>query len=159
MASRLRKIPTLASPRSYKSASRIQVPFKPSIVSTSSNSDYQRCFTSSSRKMGAEQLLQPFQSRRTFYALEASSTISDDKINEIVHAVVKHTPSSFNSQSTRVLVLLANEHKKLWEEIVKPAVKAVAPPEAWEGSEKKLTGFANAYGSVRCPLPGQCPTH
>lgn len=98
--------------------------------------------------MGADDIISGFKSRRTYYNLEASSPISDDKIHEIVQAAIKHTPSSFNSQSTRVVVLLADQHKKLWEEIVKPAVKAVAPPEAWEGSEKKLTGFANAYGSV-----------
>ena len=39
---------------------------------------------------------------------------------------IKNAPSSFNSQSTRVVVLLGDEHTKLWEEIVKPAVKAVA---------------------------------
>ena len=103
--------------------------------------------------MGADDLIQAYKKRRTYYNLKASSTISDDKIHQIVQDAVKHTPSSFNSQSTRVVVILADEHKKLWETIVKPAVKAVAPPEAWEASEKRLSGFANAYGTVGQPLP------
>ena len=98
--------------------------------------------------MGCEQLLDGFKTRRTYYQLESTSPVSDDRIHEIVEQVVKHTPSSFNSQSTRVLVVLADQHKHLWNEIIKPAVKAVAPPEAWEGSEQKLSGFANAYGTV-----------
>ena len=108
----------------------------------------QRTFTSTSNNMGADSLIQGFKARRTHYALKPESPISDDKIHEIVEQAILHTPSSFNSQSTRVLVLLADQHKKLWEEIVKPAVKAVAPPEAWESSEKRLSGFSNAYGTV-----------
>ena len=98
--------------------------------------------------MGADDLIKGFKARRTYYALKPESPISDDKIHEIVQQAITHTPSSFNSQSTRVLVLLADQHKKLWEEIVKPAVKAVAPPESWEASEKKLSGFAAGYGTV-----------
>merc|ERR1712093_186250 len=108
----------------------------------------QRTFTSTSNNMGADSLIQGFKARRTHYALKPESPMSDDKIHEIVEQAILHTPSSFNSQSTRVLVLLADQHKKLWEEIVKPAVKAVAPPEAWESSEKRLSGFSNAYGTI-----------
>jgi uncharacterized protein len=98
--------------------------------------------------MGAAELIAGFKHRRSIYTLDSTSTISDDRIHEIVQEAVTHTPSSFNSQSTRLLVLLGDEHKKLWNDIVKPAVKAVAPPEAWEGSEKKLSGFAAGYGTI-----------
>lgn len=98
--------------------------------------------------MGSDELIKGFKTRRTYYGLKPESPIPDDKIHEIVQQAVLHTPSSFNSQSTRVLVLLGDEHKKLWENIVKPAVKAVAPPEAWEGSEQKLSGFAQGYGTI-----------
>jgi uncharacterized protein len=98
--------------------------------------------------MGADELIKYFKARRTYYGLKPESPISDEKIHEIVQQAVLHTPSSFNSQSTRVLVLLGDQHKKLWDDIVKPAVKAVAPPEAWEGSEKKLTGFSQGYGTI-----------
>ena len=98
--------------------------------------------------MTADSFLSAIKARRTYYQLEASSTISDERIQEIVNQVVLHTPSSFNSQSTRALVLIGEEHKKLWATIVKPAVKAVAPAESWPGSEKRLSGFENAYGTV-----------
>jgi uncharacterized protein len=106
--------------------------------------------------MGADELIKGFKTRRTYYGLKPESPISDDKIHEIAQQAVLHTPSSFNSQSTRVLVLLGDEHKKLWETIVKPAVKAVAPPEAWEGSEQKLNGFAQGYGTILVSHPFCC---
>lgn len=151
MALRLlsRQIPTVTAPLRYKSLARPFLSTLSAITSAESSSpSNQRTFISTSHKMSSGQVLQGFESRRTYYALESSSPISDDRIHEIIQAVVKHTPSSFNSQSTRVLVLLADEHKQLWNDIVKPAVKAVAPPEAWEGSEKRLSGFANGYGTV-----------
>jgi hypothetical protein len=107
-----------------------------------------RSFHSSGVNM-ADNFLAAIKARRTYYQLEPSSTISDERIQEIVNHVVLHTPSSFNSQSTRVLVLLGEEHQKLCGDIAKPAVKAVAPAEAWPTTEKKLSGFQNAYGTVR----------
>jgi uncharacterized protein len=98
----------------------------------------------------ADGFLKPVKERRTYYQLSDENVIPDERVHEIVQQVIKHTPSSFNSQSTRALILLGDEHKKLWNEIVKPAVKAVAPPEAWEGSNQRLSGFASAYGSVCC---------
>lgn len=52
--------------------------------------------------------------RRSHYAISKDSVISDERIQEIVNEAVKHTPSSFNSQSARVVVLLGEQHDKLW---------------------------------------------
>ncbi|EXJ83342.1 hypothetical protein A1O1_06963 [Capronia coronata CBS 617.96] len=92
--------------------------------------------------------LDAVKARRTIYALKHESPIPDSKIQEIVKQTILHVPSSFNSQSTRIVVLLGDDHTHLWEEIVKPAVKAVAPAEAWPQSEQRLNGFKNAYGTA-----------
>ncbi|KIW19331.1 hypothetical protein PV08_03625 [Exophiala spinifera] len=96
----------------------------------------------------ASTFLDAVKARRTIYQLSSESTIPDSRIKEIVEQAVLHVPSSFNSQSTRVVVLLGPEHKKLWADIVKPAVKAVAPAEAWPASEQRLSGFEAGYGTV-----------
>ena len=51
--------------------------------------------------------------RRSIYALSASSPISDAAITTIVNEAVKHSPSSFNSQSSRAILLLGEEHTKV----------------------------------------------
>lgn len=135
----------------YKNWSSSQlVPQQPKIVlqTTVRTNKY----STSAPKM-AESVLASAKARRTYYQLSDETVVPDKKIHEIIQNVVLHTPSSFNSQSTRAVVLLGDEHKKLWEDIVKPAVKAVAPPEAWEGSNKRLSGFAAAYGTVSIGLP------
>lgn len=98
--------------------------------------------------MGSEAYLAAVKARRTYYELEPKSTISDARIQEIVKETLFHTPSTFNSQSTRIVILLKADHVRLWNDIVKPAVKAVMPADFWPTTEEKLTGFQNSYGTV-----------
>lgn len=100
--------------------------------------------------------LDAVQARRTVYALSKSSPISNDRIVELVNFAVKHCPSSFNSQSTRALVVLGDHHDKVWQ-IAKDKIKAIVPAENWPASEQRLNGFQNAYGCVVCnPAPRPC---
>ncbi|KAI1608471.1 Nitroreductase-like protein [Exophiala viscosa] len=126
-----------------------RIPFHLSVSATRTTTQLpsHRHFTSTTAKMSGT-FFDAVKSRRTIYQLSDESVIPDSKIKEIVEQAVLHVPSSFNSQSTRVLVVLGDEHKKLWNEIVKPAVKAVAPAEAWPSSEQRLSGFAAGYGTV-----------
>lgn len=93
------------------------------------------------------QFLETIKARRTYYALKKESTIPDAKIQEIIKEVVLHVPSSFNSQTTRVILLVKEEHDKLWE-IVKDVIKAIVPADAWPASEQRLNGFKAGYGTV-----------
>ncbi len=90
--------------------------------------------------------------RRTYHSLENTSPISDERIKEIAEETILRTPSAFNSQSTRVVVLFGAEHQKLWD-ITKEAVKAVAPAEQWPTSKKRLDGFKGGYGTVSRFIP------
>ena len=67
--------------------------------------------------------------RRTYYSITNQSPIPDQEIECIVNMTVRHVPSAFNSQSTRVVLLLGESHKKLWQ-IVKDALKKIVPAEA-----------------------------
>ncbi|GAA6043994.1 hypothetical protein JCM8097_000180 [Rhodosporidiobolus ruineniae] len=91
--------------------------------------------------------LDALKTRRTIYALSKSSPISNDRIVELVNEVVKHAPSSFNSQSTRVVVALGDHHDKVWE-VAKEKIKAIVPAENWPASEQRLNGFQGAHGTV-----------
>lgn len=54
--------------------------------------------------------------RRTYYSITDQSPIPDQEIECIINLAVRHVPSAFNSQSTRVVLLLGKSHKKLWKE-------------------------------------------
>lgn len=86
--------------------------------------------------------------RRSYYSLTNSSLISDKEIQEIIEFVVSNAPSAFNSQSTRVVLLLGDHHKKLWD-IVKGVLKAKISADAFQKTEAKIDGsFASGYGTV-----------
>lgn len=86
--------------------------------------------------------------RRTYYQISDSSPISDEQIQNIIDFAVTHVPSAFNSQSTRIVLLLGKNHKRLWE-ITKNELKKIVPAEAFKNTEAKIDGsFAAGYGTV-----------
>ncbi|MGL5272051.1 MAG: nitroreductase family protein [Phocaeicola sp.] len=86
--------------------------------------------------------------RRSYYNITNSSPISDEEIKDILESVVKNTPSAFNSQSTRVVLLLSGHHKKFWE-ITKSKLKEIVSSDAYPATEGKIDGcFAAGYGTV-----------
>lgn len=86
--------------------------------------------------------------RRTYYSITNQSPISDEEIEAIINLAVTHVPSAFNSQSTRVVLLLGENHQKLWQ-IVKDALRKIVSPEAFKSTEAKINGsFACGYGTV-----------
>ena len=57
--------------------------------------------------------------RRSYYGLKAESTIDDERLLELVQTSVKHTPSSFNNQSGRVVLVLKGKHTELWDAVLR----------------------------------------
>lgn len=92
--------------------------------------------------------LDAVKARRTYYALSKDQVITDDRIKEIVSEAVKYVPSSFNSQSARVVVLFGEQHDKLWD-IVKAELKKIVPAENFQTTEDKINGaFRSGCGSL-----------
>lgn len=88
------------------------------------------------------------ESRRTYYAISNESPVSDKEIKEVINFAVKHVPSSFNSQSTRVVLLLGEHHKKLWN-ITKDILRKIVPAEAFKGTEAKIdAAFLSGYATI-----------
>jgi hypothetical protein len=93
------------------------------------------------------QTIQLLQNRRTHYILAKSSPVSDAKIIELVEEALKHTPTAFNSQNGRVVILLHNHHDKLWQ-MTHDALKAVVPADQFPATAEKITAFADSYGTL-----------
>jgi predicted oxidoreductase (fatty acid repression mutant protein) len=85
--------------------------------------------------------------RRSIYALDKSIPIADARVEEILKHAILHVPSSFNSQSTRIVYLSGSAHDQLWD-ITLAALKAIVPAEAFEPTAAKIAGFKGAHGSV-----------
>lgn len=85
--------------------------------------------------------------RRSIYGIRKKSPISDQSIQEIIEETVKHTPSAFNNQTTRIVLLLGEQHNKLWD-ITTEVLKADVPAEKFSSTQEKMNGFRDGYGTV-----------
>ena len=86
--------------------------------------------------------------RRSYYSISNASPVSDKEIEDIVRMALEHVPSAFNSHSTRLVLLLGEHHRKLWQ-IVKDQLRKRLPEELYRQSEQKIDrSFACGYGTV-----------
>jgi predicted oxidoreductase (fatty acid repression mutant protein) len=86
--------------------------------------------------------------RRSRYKLEKEIGVSDECIVELLQETVKQVPSTFNSQSTRLVLLLGDSHSRFWQIVLK-SIAGITTPEAYEKSKQKIeTGFAGGHGTI-----------
>lgn len=101
----------------------------------------------SAPKLSADLLFQMAKARRSIYALDKNLTVSTKRIQDLVNEATLHTPSSFNSQSNRVVVLFGTEHGKLWD-IATTTLRAIVPDDKWKHTEDRIAMFKNAAGTI-----------
>ncbi|KAK5656175.1 hypothetical protein OQA88_4935 [Cercophora sp. LCS_1] len=97
--------------------------------------------------MAANSFLELVKARRSIYALNKDLPVSKERIQEIVSEALQHVPSSFNSQSNRVVVLFGAEHDKFWD-ITTETLKAIVPEGQWESTSGRMAMFKGAAGSI-----------
>ncbi len=97
--------------------------------------------------MSRQSLQQAAESRRSVYSLNKNLPVGKDEIVQIVEHAVLHTPSSFNSQSARVVVLFGEEHDKVWQ-FVEDALRAVVPADSFEPTAQKLKRFKAGAATI-----------
>lgn len=95
----------------------------------------------------SKSFLNATESRRSYYQMTNESTISDARIKELVTHTIKHVPSSFNSQTTRMVVVLKEKHEELWDAIME-IYKMQLPADKFEHAKGRMVGFRKAYGTV-----------
>lgn len=95
----------------------------------------------------ARDFFEAVSTRRTIYSLGKSSTISDQRLEEILGEAIKHGPSAFNSQSGRIVLLLGKQHDDLWD-ATRETLRPLVPAPAFPQTEGKLAAFRAGYGTV-----------
>lgn len=91
--------------------------------------------------------LDKIKQRRSIYAIGKNVALEQNKIEDLIKDAVKHSPSSFNSQSSRVVILFGESHHKFWN-IVRETLRKIVPAEAFAGTNAKLDSFSAGLGTV-----------
>ncbi|KAK3386509.1 putative fatty acid repression mutant protein [Podospora didyma] len=90
-----------------------------------------------------------FKNRRTLYTLsDKGLAISQSRILDIIRAAVLHTPTPFNCQNGRVVLLVGDEHKKFWDLAGEIALATVGGEVFERAYEPRVKMFRAAYGTV-----------
>lgn len=95
----------------------------------------------------AKDFIQAMQQRRTYYSIGKELPISTDQVEDVIKEAVKHVPSSFNSQSARVVVLFGEQHDKLWD-ITMEELRKIVPADSFEQTKEKILSFKAGAGTV-----------
>lgn len=87
------------------------------------------------------------ENRRSIYDLGSKEIVSQDEIIKVINQAVLHTPTSFNAQTGRVVVLFGAHYHRLWA-IVREELHKVVPIEQFAPTEAKIASFDKGYGTV-----------
>jgi len=98
--------------------------------------------------MSVETLHNIAETRRSIYMLNDQLPVSKDEVVKLVEHAVLHTPSSFNSQSSRLVVLFGEDHQKLWQ-ITEDLLRAmVNDDEKFKSTADKMAMFKAGAGTI-----------
>lgn len=93
-------------------------------------------------------LQQVAETRRSIYGLNDQLPVSKEEILKVVEHAILHTPSAFNSQSTRLIVLFGDEHQKLWQITEDTLRNIVNDEEKFVPTQQKINGFKAGAGTI-----------
>ncbi|HEY8423613.1 MAG TPA: nitroreductase family protein [Clostridia bacterium] len=85
--------------------------------------------------------------RRSIYAIGKNISVSEDEIIDVIKKALMHSPTPFNSQANRAVLLIGEDHDVLWD-IVEETLKKVVPEKNFSKTQEKLQTFKNGYGTI-----------
>ena len=85
--------------------------------------------------------------RRSQYALSDALPLDHDAVEALIKQAMRLAPSSFNSQSSRAVILFGAQSKRVWQEITE-VLRAIVPADAFAPTEAKMQSFAAGAGTV-----------
>lgn len=86
--------------------------------------------------------------RRSIYALGDNLSQTPEEIFDLVKQTIKNSPTAFNSQTVRAVVLFGKSSDKVWK-IVEDALRKIAKsPDAFEKTKAKIDSFKAGYGTI-----------
>ena len=92
-------------------------------------------------------LIESLKQRRTQYALGRNVSLDKDALTQRIKEAIRHTPSSFNSQSSRAVILFGEQSEKFWA-LTKAELSKIVPADAFAPTAAKLDSFAAGVGTV-----------
>ena len=85
--------------------------------------------------------------RRTQYALGKNLPLPRTEVVQLIEDAIRHSPSSYNSQSSRAVILFDGHSEKFWE-FVREVLSSRTAPDAFTRTANRLRSFQAAAGTI-----------
>lgn len=92
-------------------------------------------------------LIEAIEKRRTQYALGRNITQAQEEITALIEEAIKLSPSAFNSQSSRAVILFGQQSEKFWH-IVMNELRIIVPADKFAPTEAKINSFVAGVGTI-----------
>lgn len=96
----------------------------------------------------SNQFLDLITKRRTIYAIGKNVTQSPEFLTDLIQNAIKQSPSSFNSQSSRSVILFNGEHEKFWSFVAEKLKSYAKDEESAAKTSAKMGTFVAGLGTV-----------
>ncbi|MFX2256842.1 nitroreductase family protein [Acinetobacter variabilis] len=96
----------------------------------------------------SNQFLDLITKRRTIYAIGKNVEQSPEYLTDLIRNAIKQSPSSFNSQSSRAVILFNGEHEKFWGFVADKLKSYAKDEESTAKTTAKMATFAAGTGTV-----------
>ncbi|MGN4127056.1 nitroreductase family protein [Lysinibacillus sphaericus] len=91
--------------------------------------------------------IEMMEKRRSIYVIGKNVEQTEEALLNTITDAIKHSPSAFNSQTSRAVILFNEHHHKLWA-IVEEKLRAIVPVERFTATEEKLATFSAGFASI-----------
>ncbi|MDO5457376.1 MAG: nitroreductase family protein [Atopococcus tabaci] len=85
--------------------------------------------------------------RRSTYVIGKNTDLSKEEITEALREAAKNVPSSFNSQTTRLILVFDDANERVWKEI-HDVQKDVLDGAVWERMSGVIQGAGQGVGTI-----------
>ena len=96
----------------------------------------------------SNQFLDLITKRRTIYAIGKKVEHSPEFLTALIQTATKQSPSSFNSQSSRAVILFNAEHEKFWTFVAEKLKSYAKDEKSAAKTTAKMASFAAGVGTV-----------
>ena len=87
------------------------------------------------------------QKRRSVYHLNKKTNITPSEIINTIQSCLKYSPTAFNSQTGRIVLLFNEPYLSFWSS-TKKTLKKITPDEKFEQTKEKIDSFKQGIGTI-----------
>ena len=92
-------------------------------------------------------IINTFKKRHSFYSINNKIDISNDELKTLISRILDIYPSAFNSQETRIVLLLNQQHRTFWQ-LTKNKLISLSEDDKKTKIEQKISLFEAGYGTI-----------